>query len=160
MAAWVRGEQGSSQPDFPRSFMGTFPIFQVPIYQVELIIFPIFQVEWTNFPNFQIVSNDFLIFCPKKTEEPLISQNFPSLKKGTSGQPLFTFPIFQDFVIQSFKLGQQVKPIFTQGPVTGPTYTLAPALSGTPLTTGPTPSESCRHKHGQTRTRSENWRTY
>ena len=108
--------------------MGTFPIFQVPIYQVELIIFPIFQVEWTNFPNFQIVSNDFLIFCPKKTEEPLISQNFPSLKKGTSGQPLFTFPIFQDFVFQSFKLGKPAKPISAQGPVTGPTYMLALAL--------------------------------
>ena len=121
--------QGSSQPDFPRSFMGTFPIFQVPIYQVELIIFPIFQVEWTNFPNFQIVSNDFLIFCPKKTEEPLISQNFPSLKKGTSGQPLFTFPIFQDFVFQSFKLGKPAKPISAQGPVTGPTYMLALALT-------------------------------
>ena len=45
--------------------MGTFPIFQVPIFQVELINFPILQVELTNFPNFQIVSNNVSIFVAK-----------------------------------------------------------------------------------------------
>ena len=56
------GDQGSSQPDVPRSCRGDFLIFQVPIYQVQLINFPIFQVELTNFQNFKSYRKIFK-FC-------------------------------------------------------------------------------------------------
>ena len=76
--------QGLSQPNFPRSCKGTFPIFQVPIFQVQPIHFPIFQVELNNFPIFQIISNDFPIFRVKYFFFPakIISYyNFSILKK-------------------------------------------------------------------------------
>ena len=101
----------------PGSFVNYFPIFQVPIFQVQLNNFPIFQVCFNNVPIFQVEVYRYPIF---QVKYPILS----SLKKGTSGQPLFGFPIFQDFDFQFFKLDLCVKPIFAQGPIKGPLQVL------------------------------------
>ena len=99
-----------------------FPIFQVPIFQVTLPIFQFFKFVFVNFPIFQVEVHKFPIF---QVKDPILS----SLKKGTSGQPHFGFPIFQDFDFQFFKLDLCVKPIFAQGPIKGPLQVLDRTLS-------------------------------
>ena len=61
----------------------TFPISQVPVFQVYFIYFQIFEVEYINIPVYQILSDDFqilgikcLYFPPKTVRKALVGSNF------------------------------------------------------------------------------------
>ena len=119
----------------PGSLLDHFPIFQDPIFQVFLTDFPIFQVKFEKFPGSKkgLVLSHFLYFQFFKCSNHKVTQgpsngtcqkisnfssfahrfsNFSSqiqnsslLKKGTSGQPHFSFPFF---MLYSFFLYKRV----------------------------------------------------
>ena len=116
---------GIELANFARVPSRSFSNFQDPIFQVLLTDFPIFQVKFKKFPCSKkgLVVSHFLDFQFFKCSNHKVTQgpsngtcqkisnfssfahrfsNFSSqiqnsslLKKGTSGQPHFGFPIFQ-----------------------------------------------------------------
>ena len=60
-----------SQHNFPRAILGTFPTFQVPIYQILSHDFPILGIKCLYFPS-----------------KTVIFSKFSSHKKSTSGKQL------------------------------------------------------------------------
>ena len=94
----------------PGSFEKCFQSFKFQFFKLHYPFFQFFKFVFVNFPIFQVEVHKFPIF---QVKDPILS----SLKKGTSGQPLFGFPIFQDFDFQFFKMDHCSKQIFAQGPI-------------------------------------------
>ena len=115
--AW-KPSHGLRQPYSPRSCLGTFPIFQVPISQV--------------YPSYSPIPSEIInVWFPRANYPIFLSENryfiipLSLLKKNALLVSHFPLSTSQDFVPNS----QVSQANFPQGPVTGHKNVLAQALA-------------------------------